>query len=524
MKPQDSEIFYKSLFDNMTDGLAYCRVVFDAAGYPVDFVYVRANKKFNELMGVKNVAGKKAAEIIPEIHLSNPDLLEICARVALTGEPEKLETYIEPIAGWFLVSVYSPRTNFFVAMFQDISDRKQIEKKLENAKIAARNVLEDLSAEKLRAEIAQAKEEAILLSIGEGLIATDEKGYIVLINKTAEKLLDVKSEEVMGKSIGQVIPIEDERGMPVPPESRLVNMALAGRCDRCHAAQGINYYYARKDKTKFPVASMVAPVILDGKVIGAIEVFRDVTREREIDKTKTEFVSIASHQLRTPLSSVSWHAEMLLTGDVGKLNKEQKKYLNEVYRGNQRMVKLVNALLNVSRLELGTFAVNPEPIDMVDLVRSVVDEQKKQIDQKKITFSLVFEKNIPAISADPKLLRMVAQNLLSNAVKYTSEKGKIKFSLSLDDGKKFILLKVSDTGCGISEHQQDKIFTKFFRADNAREKDTEGTGLGLYIAKSIIDQAGGSVRFESKENIGTIFYATLPLAGMQKKEKNTAAD
>jgi len=183
--------------------------------------------------------------------------------------------------------------------------------------------------------------------------------------------------------------------MPVPPESRPVNMALAGRCDRCHAAPGINYYYARKDKTKFPVASMVTPVILDGKVIGAIEVFRDVTREREIDKTKTEFVSIASHQLRTPLSSVSWHAEMLLTGDVGKLNKEQKKYLNEVYRGNQRMVKLVNALLNVSRLELGTFAVNPEPIDMVDLVRSVVDEQKKQIDQKKITFSLVFEKISP---------------------------------------------------------------------------------------------------------------------------------
>ena len=212
MKPQDSEIFYKSLFDNMTDGLAYCRVVFDAAGYPVDFVYVRANKKFNELMGVKNAAGKKAAEIIPEIHLSNHDLLEICARVALTGEPEKLETYIEPIAGWFLVSVYSPRTNFFAAMFQDISDQKQMEKKLENAKIAARNVLEDLSAEKLRAEIAQAKEEAILLSIGEGLIATDEKGNIVLINKTAEKLLDVKSEEVMGKSIDQVIPIEDEGG------------------------------------------------------------------------------------------------------------------------------------------------------------------------------------------------------------------------------------------------------------------------------------------------------------------------
>lgn len=519
MKSQDSEILYKSIFDNMTDGLAYCQVVFDSFGYPVDFTYVRVNKNFNKLMGLKNASGKTAAEIIPGIHLSNPDLLEICARVAVTGEPEKLETYIDVLAGWFLVSVYSPQTEFFVAMFQNISDRKQIEINLENAKIAARNVLEDLSAEKLKAEIAQAKEEAILLSIGDGLIATDEKGNIVLINKTAEKLLDIKSEDIAGKGIAEIIPIEDEKGMPIPPESRPVNMALADRCDPCHATPGINYYYTRKDKTRFPVEFMVTPVVLDGKVIGAIEVFRDVTREQEIDKAKTEFVSIASHQLRTPLSSVSWYVEMLLAGDTGELNIAQKKYLGEVYNGNQRMVKLVNDLLNVSRLELGTFIINPEPINIVELAQSVAGEQKPQIDQKKITFSLVLEKNIPEISADPKLLRMVAQNLLSNAVKYTPEKGKVKLSLYFDDKKKAIILEVSDSGYGIPKNQRDKIFTKFFRADNAREKDTEGAGLGLYIAKSIIDRTGGVVRFESKENVGTTFHVTLPLAGMQKKKK-----
>ncbi len=266
------------------------------------------------------------------------------------------------------------------------------------------------------------------------------------------------------------------------------------------------------------------PVFLpDSKTVDRLLLLvEDITKEKQIDKAKTEFVSLASHQLRTPLSTVNWYTEMLLAGYTGEINEKQKKYLDEIYRGNQRMVELVNALLNVSRLELGTFVVEPEPTDIVVLAKSAIDEQKNVIDQKKLKFSDHFANDVPKINVDPKLLHMVFQNLLSNAVKYTLEGGSIEFGISLDKEKRYVNIRVADTGYGIPKNQQDKIFTKLFRADNVRKKDTEGTGLGLYIVKSIIEHTEGTIRFESEENKGTTFYISLPIEGMKKKEGTKA--
>jgi PAS domain S-box-containing protein len=364
-------------------------------------------------------------------------------------------------------------------------------------------------------EMSRVKEEAILLSIGDGLLVTDEKGKIIIINKTAEKLFGKKSEEVVGKVFSKVIYLEDEKGSRVSLENYPADSTITATTS---TSIGHTYYYVREDKTKFPLAIMATPVVLNGKVIGAIKIFRDITSERAIDKAKTEFVSLASHQLRTPLSTVNWYAEMLLAGDVGELNEKQKKYLDEVYRSNQRMVELVNALLDVSSLELGTFVIEPEPTDVIQLAQSVVDEQKPQMDAKKMIFSTSFEDGISLMQADPKLLRMVVQNILSNAVKYTPEGGKIELViLSVD--KDNVLLKISDSGYGIPKNQQAQIFTKLFRADNVRDKDTDGTGLGLYIVKSVVQNCGGKIWFQSQagEDVhGTTFYVTLPFGVEQK--------
>ena len=354
--------------------------------------------------------------------------------------------------------------------------------------------------------------EVRLPTVGDGLIATDEKGNIIIINKAAERILGTKHEEIIGKHFSKITLLNDEKGVPVLSEKHPVSMALKAGV----TTTGTTYYNVRKDGTKIPVAITVTPVILGGKVIGTIKVFRDITNERAVDKAKTEFVSLASHQLRTPLSTVNWYAEMLLAGDVGTLNEKQKKYLDEVYRSNQRMVELVNALLDVSRLELGTFVIEPEPTDVCKLARSVISEEKPEIDAKKIKFSLSCGINIPLIQADPKLLHMVMQNILSNAVKYTPKEGRVRLSISLS-GKDNLQIKISDTGYGIPKNQHDKIFTKLFRADNVREKDTDGTGLGLYIVKSIVENSGGKIWFESaRENDGTTFYVTLPILGMSK--------
>jgi len=338
-------------------------------------------------------------------------------------------------------------------------------------------------------------------------VVVDEEGKISYINRSFEEMLGWKAQEVIGKSMVAVVPREDQNGIEVSFKERILTQVLSGQ--KFVANLTNSFYYIRKDKSRFPTNSIVAPVVLGTKIVGAVEVFRDITKEKEIDKAKTEFVSLASHQLRTPLSTVSWYSEMLLAGDAGKVTATQKKYLEEIYAGNQRMVDLVNTLLDVSRIELGTFIVESKPTNIVKLVQTIIEEHRQLIDKNKIKFLSSFAENIPTIQADPKLLGMVVQNLLSNALKYTTENGKVELAVSRVD--KNILLKVSDNGYGIPKNQQDKIFTKLFRADNVVGKDTVGTGLGLYIAKSIVEQAHGKIWFESEENKGTIFFVSLPI-------------
>jgi PAS domain S-box-containing protein len=384
----------------------------------------------------------------------------------------------------------------------------QYKKDLEDSQAAILNVLEDHKKDSEGILQKKALDEAILASIGDGLAVVDKVGKITYVNQAFEKILGWKSEEILGTYIAELIPQQNASGDSVPFNEMILNKVLAGEVIIADLSNP--FYLTRKDKSNFPASTIVTPIILDGEIIGAVKTFRDITKEKEIDKAKTEFVSLASHQLRTPLSTVNWYTEMLLAGDVGKLTADQERYLQEVYRGNQRMVSLVNALLSVSRMDLGTFVLEPEPTDFALLVQNVVEEQTFQIDRKKIVFSNTFQKSIPFIQADTKLLSMVVQNLLSNAVKYTPEKGTVALSIIQTSDKKSLQFKIVDSGYGIPKNQQDKIFTKLFRADNVREKDTEGTGLGLYIAKSIIDNSGGKLWFESKENKGSTFFVELP--------------
>ena len=372
-------------------------------------------------------------------------------------------------------------------------------------------------AEKVTQNLSQAKakDEAILSSIGEALVATGKDGNIVFVNKAFEELLGMKEEDLQGKIFVNTVEMCDEDGKEVPKANRPIKKILEKGSNAISTTISNDIYYKKEDGTLFPVAITIAPILVGNKMIGAVEVFRDITKEKAVDKEKTEFVSLASHQLRTPLSAVNWYAEMLLSGDAGKLNKSQKEYIQEVYNGNQRMVALVNHLLNVSRLELGTFSVSPESIDIIKAAEDAVSEQKQSLKQKKIKLVKEFPEKSFKMSADDKLLHMIFQNLLSNAVKYTDEGGKIIFRIKKNT--RGIFFEFEDNGWGIPESQQDQIFKKLFRADNVKEQDTEGTGLGLYIVKSIVESTGGKISFKSKEGEGTTFTVRFPSGGMKGK-------
>lgn len=237
---------------------------------------------------------------------------------------------------------------------------------------------------------------------------------------------------------------------------------------------------------------------------------------RSLDLAKDEFVSIASHQLRTPLTALKGYTGMLIDEDAGPINDKQREYLNEIKNANDRMIGLITALLNVSRVDLGVFVIDPEPVNFQEVAESVIKELELKIKEKKLQWKVNFEKDLPLISADLRITRMIFQNLLTNAVKYTPLNGNISFNINKDGSN--ILISVTDTGYGIPEAVKSKIFTKLFRADNVRVKDPTGTGLGLYIIKATIEQTGGKIWFESKENQGSTFYVSIPLTGMKKKE------
>ena len=376
--------------------------------------------------------------------------------------------------------------------------------------------------EKLSKEVQEAYEkenkvrvqdEALLGSIGDGVVAIDSAGKIMFANKAAEEMLGLKNSEMIGKSYEEILVIETENNEKVAKEKNPLHQALnSGKkivTDATEDKTNTIFYYAKKDGTRFPVAITAAPVILDGKTIGAIDVFRDVTIERQIDKAKSEFVSIASHQLRTPLTAIRWYAEYLMGGKAGKLTKKQAEYMNAVYSGNLRMIKLINMMLNISRLEAGKIKVNKVPTDMKSLLEDIIKEQQFDVDLKKQKLVFECEQKLPQLSTDPALIRQVFQNLISNAIKYTPEGGKIVLSAQKKDEK--LLFEVQDNGIGIPENQQNKMFQKLFRADNAMESSAEGTGLGLYGAKMTAEQLGGKIWFESKQGKGTTFFVELPV-------------
>lgn len=235
----------------------------------------------------------------------------------------------------------------------------------------------------------------------------------------------------------------------------------------------------------------------------------DITEQKHLDTVKSEFVALATHQLRTPIAAIRWNVELLQKSLADTATESQSKYFTKIDRNVIRMIALINDFLSVSKLEMGTYATTEEVVDLSDLFSSVVDEFAGKITEKQIVLRRFENPPHVTISTDLRLLHIIVSNLVSNAVKYLRPQGELDLSYVTQNGT--VTIVIADNGIGIPEAELNKLFDKFYRASNAQSHQTEGTGLGLYIAHQSVELLGGRIMVDSKEDQGARFTVSLPI-------------
>ncbi len=348
----------------------------------------------------------------------------------------------------------------------------------------------------------QAELEALFTSIGDGAITTDEFGKITRINPKGLSILGYSEKEMIGKWFPRKI-------QAVTADNKVINLI-----DRPITRAFLNgdtvsqkSFYRRKNGDVIPVFITVSPILYDGKPLGAIEVFRDITREEEIDRMKSEFISLASHQLRTPLSSIKTYSHMLVDGYMGSITPAQKKSLRTIIGASNRMNELISTLLNITRMESGTIRVTPKYVRVDALAQEAMQEVSLLAADRSISISVRIGKGSMGVRTDPLLFKEILINLATNAIKYTPEGGSVMLKVNRRGDS--VVASVTDTGWGIPVAAQKEIFSKFFRAQNIVKRETTGTGLGLYLVKGLVDALEGKIWFKSEEGKGTSFSVSL---------------
>jgi len=365
---------------------------------------------------------------------------------------------------------------------------KLVEEKSKEAAEAQKRFKSTLSEKK--------QTEAIVRSVAAGVVVVNNKGEVMLMNPAAEKLLDTTKEKKMGKSLTEGT-----------TEAQLVSMAKSTSLDG-----ETDIEIDGQENTKKVLRSSSA-VIEDenGQTVGMVTVLNDVTKQKEIDDMKNQFLSNVTHELRNPIGAVKQSIAVILEETAGPLTDPQRKFLSNAKRNLERLGALIDDILDLSQLEAKKMEINPKPTAISSVVDEVCETLDTWIKNKEITLEKDVQKDLPEINVDPDRIIQILINIISNAIKFTPKSGTITIGSKLSEEKDFIEMSVADTGIGIPKNDLPKIFGKFHQAKNRAEGDKSGTGLGLAIVQELVDLHGGTINVDSEEGKGTTFTFTLPV-------------
>lgn len=411
------------------------------------------------------------------------------------GEKYVAELSIIPLLGT------DGEVKFFVGVQHDVTERRRYEDEL----VASAKRLEAANA-----DIAKEKDRAegvlrFLRSIGDGVFATDRDGKIVFMNKAAEELSGCPAANAGGAYYGDIFCFSLERN-PMAGCVRMVEDAIAenrsGEDGSSHVILG------RRDGGQLPVSYTVSPIRDEkGASIGCVVTLQDASRERQMEQMKSDFLSIAAHQLRTPLTGVRWSLELLL--DSKDIGKELRTELRKIYESSCHMSVLIDDLIDASRINQKLLSETPVSVNPSEMVSSSIESMRPIAAKRKITITSRLSKDMPEVPLIKEGFLEIMGNLVGNAIKYSKDGGEVHVEAIRRGG--MFRVSIADQGIGIPKSEQGKIFTRFFRATNAMLKETDGSGIGLSAVKSFLDEMGGRIWFESVEGKGTTFFIELPI-------------
>jgi PAS domain S-box-containing protein len=505
---------YRALFDTMLQGCFHGRILFEG-GVPVDWEYLAVNQAYERLTGFHDVAGKRASAFMPSNgRVAAAEARAVYAEVARTGEPARFEIHMPAFGRWMSIGVHRPAPGEFVAVFEDVTERRLAEERLRESEARFRAIFEES---------------------GVGVVQVDAaSGRFVLANEKFCEIIGYPREEVLALAWMDVIHPE-ELAEDLQHSARLASgevLTSAWETRLVRKDGGVIWVHltasrmSEEGRSAFGVATItditarkMAEEALreaQGELCALTADLERRVAERTAElaraaRAKDEFLASMSHELRTPLNGILGVTEALVEEVYGPLNERQEGALGRVGESGRHLLSLINDILDVAKVEAGKIELCPGPLDIAELCRASLRLVAEPARRK----GLVVEANLPfcvRVEADERRLKQVLVNLLTNAVKFTPEGGRIGIDVSAPEGGEALDVAVWDTGIGIPDADLPRLFQPFVQLDSRLSRQHAGTGLGLALVRRLVDLHGGSVRVESAVGRGSRFILTLPLA------------
>jgi len=374
---------------------------------------------------------------------------------------------------------------------QELSKKYEtlIEDKTKNEDIAWKKYNKVLTEKK--------KTEAVIRSVAEGLVVVDSEGKVIMMNPAAERLLGASGNDKIGKSLLDNL-----------KEEHLLSLARGSRDAEDREIELVS----KRDETKKVLRASSAVVENEnGQTVGMVSVLSDITKQKELDRMKDNFVASVSHELRTPLVAIGKSISLILNKNAGEISPTQEQFLTIAERNLKRLGLLVNDLLDLSKLEAGRIELKAQPSSIDKIIYESIATLKTWAETKSINIQTKIQEGLPEVNIEENRIIQVLNNLIGNAIKFTPENGNIIIEARPSNRERTLEVSVADTGVGIAKEDLGKIFDKFYQSGERVSTDISGTGIGLTIAKEIVELHRGKIWAESEEGKGAKFTFTLPL-------------